>query len=360
MAKTVFILGAGASYSTGAPLMPEFLDVAHDLLDTRPNEVSRPAFEIVFELVNSRLPILHARSAITLRNLEAVFNLVEMGRLIGRLPATPPEEVEAVASALRTVLTETIESKCLFPHQDGSWLPHDDYGRLAAALTEPPNVRFPTPVAFLTFNYDVALDFALYWNRFELDYGLAPPRLGKPPVPLLKLHGSLNWATCSRCGHVIPLPFDRFFTQWPSPSRKIRDPLPFRVSSRLRMLDNHCAGAPISPEPAIVPPSWNKTQYHGAFGAVWKRAASEIAEATHIYVIGYSLPATDSFFRELLALGLAGPARLQKFTVVNIKEEVCTRFKELLGPDIADRFVPSDKPFSQYLDEIIAPSPRPH
>ena len=40
--------------------------------------------------------------------------------------------------------------------------------------------------------------------------------------------------------------------------------------------------------PMIVPPTWNKSQYHAALSRVWSLAAQELTEAEDIYVIGYS------------------------------------------------------------------------
>ena len=53
----------------------------------------------------------------------------------------------------------------------------------------------------------------------------------------------------------------------------------------------------------IVPPTWNKTEYHSNLSHVWHEAAVELGSARNIYVFGYSLPETDSFFRYLFALG---------------------------------------------------------
>lgn len=52
----------------------------------------------------------------------------------------------------------------------------------------------------------------------------------------------------------------------------------------------------------------------------------------------YSLPSTDSFFRQLYALGTVGPIPLKRFWVFDIdptREEV---FRKLLGPGARERF----------------------
>jgi hypothetical protein len=69
--------------------------------------------------------------------------------------------------------------------------------------------------------------------------------------------------------------------------------------------------------PVIVPPGIFKSEYQGSLGKVWQQAAKELAEAREIFVIGYSLPESDLFFRNLFALGTEGPTILERFAVLN-------------------------------------------
>ena len=99
-------------------------------------------------------------------------------------------------------------------------------------------------------------------------------------------------------------------------------------------------GKPLSGPPVIVPPTWNKNSYHGQLSNVWSKAAYEIAEAENIFIIGYSLPETDSFFRYLYALGSESKKRLRNFVVINKDNSGTTerRFRELIGKGIENRF----------------------
>ena len=356
MAKKVFIFGAGASHSAGPPLMNGLLDAAHDLMRQSPTDVATEAFKLAFDVLQRRLPLLHARSVLSLHDVEEVFNVVEMARLVGRLPGTEANEIAAIGDAIRRLLADTIESTCRFPAADGQYQPTEDYGRLAEALTEPRLEFLEGSVAFLTFNYDTAFDFALHFHNLGVDYGLDLPP-GPSDIPLLKLHGSLNWALCPKCQAPLVLDFGRYFRQTASLSTKFKGTVPFRLSKRLSLLGSHCEGAAPPETPAIVPPSWNKTQYHTTFSRVWSRAALELSEAEEIYIIGYSFPATDSFFRELLALGLAGGARIRRFAVVDPKKEVAIRIEALLGPDIQHRFERLGTTFGDFLTQSLKPPP---
>ena len=54
----------------------------------------------------------------------------------------------------------------------------------------------------------------------------------------------------------------------------------------------------------IVPPGLFKNEYQASLGQVWQQATKELEEAEEIVAIGYSLPETDFFFRNLLLLEL--------------------------------------------------------
>ena len=357
MADKVFVFGAGASVTTGTPLMKDFIDVAEDLWRRHPGAVSKDDFELVFELIQDRLPTLHAKSVVDLANIESVFSLIEMGRLLGRLPATPANEIPRAANAIRRILTDTVELTCKFNvDRKGVWSPPTEYSRFVDKLF--PSDRSPAPdsYAFLTFNYDVALDFALRYRGIPTDYAFTD-ELGAG-VPVLKLHGSLNWRVCADCGHLSSLDVLTAVKAFSNARARgaTSDAMPLRVSRVLGEITPQCGHANDDVEPAIVPPTWNKTQYHLAFGPVWRRAAAEIAQAREITVIGYSLPKSDAFFRDLLALGLAGRTRLRKLTVVDPSPLVPKRFQRLLGPEIRRGFDPRQSTFADYV--VDGPQPR--
>jgi len=104
----------------------------------------------------------------------------------------------------------------------------------------------------------------------------------------------------------------------------------------------------------IVPPGWNKTQYHGTFKTIWARAAKELSEARDICVVGYSFPLADSFFHALMGLSLVGGARLRTFLVVDPNPEVRHRFADILGPHNKSRFDPQSGSFASFLNNSEA------
>ena len=95
----------------------------------------------------------------------------------------------------------------------------------------------------------------------------------------------------------------------------------------------------VIPEPFIIPPTWDKSIYHQELASVWSQAALDLSIAENIYVIGYSLPITDSFFKYLYALGSEEVKIIERFWVFNPDEKnVKPRFEEFIGTGIKDRF----------------------
>lgn len=81
MANTVFILGAGASYQAGVPLMNDFLDVAYNLWRTGEAKDFDQQFASVFR-GRSALQQVHSKSQLNIQNIESVFAAFEMGKTL--------------------------------------------------------------------------------------------------------------------------------------------------------------------------------------------------------------------------------------------------------------------------------------
>jgi hypothetical protein len=106
--------------------------------------------------------------------------------------------------------------------------------------------------------------------------------------------------------------------------------------------------------PVIVPPTWAKGTYYSDIKSVWRRAADEMKEAENIYVMGYSLPSTDEFFRLLFALGTAGTTRLKRFWVFDPNPDVEQKFRSILGQAAEARFKFFPLRFTQGLSDLIS------
>lgn len=128
-----------------------------------------------------------------------------------------------------------------------------------------------------------------------------------------------------------------------------RGPEPWRWKFNLASL---ACCQPLPPEPVIVPPTWDKAGYQGALKTVWSMAARQLSDASQIFICGYSLPETDSFFRYLYAIGSAGDVLLKRICVLDPAPIVRDRFQNLLGPGARARFEYRQEDFGQALTYI--------
>jgi hypothetical protein len=351
MSDAIFVLGAGASKQAGPPLMADFLDEARDLLRLGRTGESAEHFEIFYRGI-SQLQQVHSKSQLDIHNVESVLAALEMASTLGRFGAYSQEEIAGLLDAARIVIAKTIEQTLRFPVLDDNYLgiplPYESFADLLRYTRDDALPR--RSVAVITFNYDIAVDFALERLGVGVDYALDPqPKTGA--IPLLKLHGSLNWRKCKECSSIMSWPITSIPLNWIAlrSQRDITLPIAFSPS-KLR----HCEKE-VDDVPVIVPPTWNKTEYHRMLSRVWGRAARELQDAEDIYVMGYSLPASDAFFRYLYALGTVGEKPLRRFWVFDPTNEtgpVKARFEELLGPGAKQRFRYFQKTFDAGIASI--------
>ena len=357
MSNSVFVLGAGASKLAGAPLMNEFLDTAHNLWRLKAVGESEPYFKLVFEAI-SALQAVHSKSQLDLDNIESVFTTCEMAKTLGRFPGKPGEDIDGVIRALKVVIVKTLELTVRFPCDGGvikSPPPYDEFAGLLRHLKEKSDP--PHKVSVITFNYDIALDHALYRNGFVADYGLEDkPAIDCDSIPLLKLHGSLNWSETIPSvteKAVIPYTLREYWQGRHDDSVERPRYYYVPIGSQLVEMSSH-HNKPVTGEAVLVPPTWNKAETHRMLSKVWKRAASVLSEAENIFVIGYSMPETDAFFRYLYALGTVGQTLLKRFWVIDIDVTggVKQRFANLLGPGAQARFRYLLHPFADVIQTL--------
>jgi hypothetical protein len=160
-------------------------------------------------------------------------------------------------------------------------------------------------VAVITFNYDVAMQLALYYAGLEFSYCLGGTQVQSDAIPLLKLHGSINWGA-TNSGTDAPIrdcPIAWLDNSEYYQTCLIREPNAqshsLHVGSRFFDYLRKSGHSDVKEAPVIVPPGMYKTEYQNSLAHVWKVAARELGDAEYIYVAGYSLPATDFFFHNL-------------------------------------------------------------
>jgi hypothetical protein len=355
--RTLFILGAGASRDANGPLMFDFMDRAHRLHLRKESNWASNSFARVID-ARRKLQVAYAKSNVDLDNIENLFSTLEMASLVGRLGGLPEKSVESLPEDLRYLIMRTIENSILYKIDGDAGeifapYPYDAFTDLLLELDKTPEAG---PVGVISFNYDLCLEHALARRKRKPFYGLNSPGPQRNQIPVLKVHGSLNWFRTEPAGPIdavdLKLPSTKVhFDRWGLDHRALR---PIDTMEMLFGPDKW--GEALYPKPIIVPPTWNKGVYQDMLKPVWRQAASALAAAENIFVMGYSLPASDQFFRSFYSISTISDTMIDRFWVYdpNNSAEVTDRYKTLLGPAIRDRGKFQHKPlkFAKALEDV--------
>ncbi len=344
MARTVFILGAGASKDAGAPLMDEFLSLAQKInLGAQDDNYRQKVFDGIEDL-----RVIQAKSKIDLDNIENVFGAFEMARILKRLGERDAEQVDRLVHSLKKLIVNTLELSIRCPLSGDIYRPPRTYDRFGEMLFQLRNDLTNLQVSVITLNYDVALEYALSFYGVEYDYVFGNS-IPANSISLMKLHGSINWRQCGRCSQIFSTPImykpNTFFTE-----RRKGDYCLIRPSKHFAQ-QVHC-NEPIELDAMIIPPTWNKTQYNSSIGQVWVNAAKCMSEADNIFIVGYSLPPSDEFFKYLFALGTMTRTFLDCIWVFNPDESVKHKYDNLIADGIRKKYKYFSKTFLEAIPII--------
>lgn len=348
--------------------MKDFFSTLYDLhAYNLISKEDKEAFELIIQ-ARQDLERISVKVDLAIDNMETLFSLIEMGRLIGSFPGTTP--VETLHKAIQRVIVRTIELKTICHHVP---VDYDAYDLLTKEIRALGGQRGVPRSSIITFNYDLAIDKAVEQNMGAIDYCLQEKQDNSHRgFKLLKLHGSFNWAK-TRKGEgvdVVPISVTEYINEYsPAPSiRKVitTADLPLKqenadycidIGSKINRLKQSFHAGYNSNEfdefPLIVPPTWSKTEYHPILKNVWSQAAKEIAGARYIFVIGYSLPASDLFFQHLLALSSLNIASLKVFWVIDRDQKIIDKYKELIRMASEETFHVSVQAFDKFAVEHI-------
>jgi hypothetical protein len=122
-------------------------------------------------------------------------------------------------------------------------------------------------------------------------------------VPVLKLHGSSNWAYVGEHG------------------------------TRAWIYEGYSEFA-ANYAPILIPPTWKKGEVTGLTAEVWKAAYAAIRDATRICIIGFSMPETDPHFKHLVAAALSENRGLYSLDVVDFGANAALRqrYEDFFAP----------------------------
>lgn len=351
MPTSVFLLGAGASRDAGAPLMCEFLSVARDLRRFGLPKEFHAAFDLVFEAM-ARLQVVHSKATLDFNNVESLFSAFEVAKTLEKLPSYAAEQIDGIIDALKTVIVVTLEHKILFPYKDGMLQTPAPYqGFVALLKTLQHEVKPSHRIALLTFNYDICIDFALQ-GEFDVHYGLDGTCGDGASIPLLKLHGSLNWTENADTKAIVPWELgDYLRSHYVSPASRPKNVF---VPIGSHLSEFKPKGITVTGVPVVVAPTFNKGDSHRTLSKVWKVAAEELGKAENIFIMGYSFPETDKFFEYLYGLGTVGSALLERIWLFNPDStgRVKPRFESLIGAGAKHSFRHFPETFATAIETL--------
>jgi hypothetical protein len=284
----VFILGAGASVHAGYPLASNLgLELAKWVEQTKPIDHD---YRILIDQVAARFG--------KLENLEEFLICLDRPRFASDKAVSEDEKV--VLSGLRAGLKKAI---CDYFDDVRQANNAEAYECFAEHHVHAGDV-------ILTFNYDVSLDRELRkaakWevgNGYGL--GICPNLTPDSPVKLLKLHGSTNW-----CGQLFggALGFGHV-----SPDSKSLGFRPVIQDSEFNYLcyqelKDPLYKAAVDIHPLILPARDKRFYEETTYGreweqfwdALWNQAKTSLQQCQKLFILGYSLPLSDTRARDLI------------------------------------------------------------
>ena len=208
--------------------------------------------------------------------------------------------------------------------------------------------------SIISTNWDIVSELHLSAAHCGHDYVV--PNIGrsegKPTLPVLKLHGSANWAYCDCCRRIIAEPLlqgKQLLHAWAFLEARDFDGSG-RVMQRIReeieerrffmgMTCSHC-DTPLSARIATF--SFDKALGYFQFQGVWEEALRKLIAAKHWIFIGYSLPDADFELRHMLKTAqLSGENRNNRKISIVVGSDVAaaTRYGQFFGNELQETYM---------------------
>lgn len=280
-----FVLGAGASHHAGYPLTRDLGKALLEWIRVHPDSFQdwRHALDV----------------------LERAETEGALGDLEGLLEATHPER-----PAFGTALMAGVE--LLFRDLRAEEPPHayeafSTHGVCAGDVV-------------VTFNYDDAVERALQragkWAVGDgYGFGVLPQPEHRARVPVLKLHGSINWWAALFEGRTSG------FSAVALPALGLRPVIPdyhFQALGCPELRDPKCPKQTVRLQ-VMVPPYRRKQfffdtsfgpEFDSFYDTLWDQAEAALRGSQEVFILGYSLPFADERAAELLLGGALTEARV--------------------------------------------------
>lgn len=277
--KTVYVLGAGFSKDAGFPLSRDFtsddaFDYLRKKLDEKPKLVSK--IDKIHDYVRYRIDNNYCKD-----NIESLLIHVSTAEYLYMESITEGKKTYSAEDIFKNLLwyiTRFLKEKTI---ETIDTIPSEYYIFLNKICKKEDTI--------ITFNYDLVLEKVVTSLGHQYRYGV-DEKLSNDERLILKLHGSLNWINCDKCGPVNR--HDKILT-YESDSKET---CPLCQSKKIE---------PILIPPLIYKDSYYNDQFYGELvRESWALASEELSKATKIIFIGFSLADDDAYAQELFKLSL--------------------------------------------------------
>ncbi len=306
----VFVLGAGFSKHAGPPLQTRFTDALLRARGFKPGP-SRSIVRFLGEFIHDAFDHGKSSDALFWPELEDIFTCVDLSANSGHYlgPNWSPAQLRTVRRALIVRIIRMLgqEYERARRRRDPDW----------RSLTEfLKNVTLESS-AFVSLNWDTVLERRLgeinpnvgftYGNHVlpscfpSSGYVVeSSPQASSIIVPVVKIHGSINWLYCDNCRQVFWFPpedFAKIADQLLTEQERIQiDKKRHKKMHQWRC--RRCQGIPLGIRIATF--SYRKALDFPLFQKSWFLAEQLLRKAAKWIFVGYSLPAADYEFKHLL------------------------------------------------------------
>ncbi len=354
----VYIVGAGFSMYAGLPLQAAFTEA---LLAPRA-ETSHPMHPLIAHLgkfIHDAFDHYESAKAKHWPNLEDVFTNIDLAANTGHhLGAThAPSKLRMTRRVLLARMMYMLNERYIEAENNKG----DDWNKLDTLFRELAVKRS----AFISINWDTVIERKLAERRgfdnFDYRCGALAAEFGgkgnviaeralaedSQQMPIVKIHGSVNWLYCDNCRQLYWFPADdaiRVAMQLitPEETKKLKLETPVECA-KWRCLN--CTAVPLTTRIATF--SFLKALDFPMFERSWLSAENLLRYADKWVFIGYSLPAADYEFKHLLKRVQLSRNKPPEFVVITGGSEIdCDNtylnYQRFFGRDIKkdENFLP--------------------
>jgi hypothetical protein len=359
MSENVIIIGAGASYDAGIPLMNGFVErmwefsVREKIGDVKLSEEDKKIFANAMK-VRFELDGYHGRANFDDRNIEDILSLLSFNIIGGR--QSDRDKFNWIISAI----ARTIDLTCKVMHSgkqerilDGDEIYRSFWKsifKLAAKTNSVPYI--------INFNYDLVLERSFFQTLNNNIYSVEKDFYNRDGIiidyhfkRIEQFHYKIKNVRFNNISNV----HDAKGTVL-EPCQKLNLERPLNINllklhGSLNFPHRKKTVTAVTPcdsqnEPLLLPPIFNKLSSN-SYQEVWAKALRVLRNAKNLIIVGYSMPKTDIYMNYFFKAGLGPNVNLNKVYVFNPvlfedSEEnsmMRERYSECFAPQLKSRLI---------------------